>query len=391
MARMAPCPFATAAQEWRLPHCDVHPDPQVINYSVDRFHEPLVRAVLDVARPAAPHSDHLPSPLHRWRHPLPPSPMLLMAEWPLWRPRWLSLSSWPSEVQDAVKVFGCGAVAGALSRTATAPLDRVRTVLILQAASRSTVPMRKGMWAQLQRIYATGGWRAFYQGNGTNLLKIAPESAVRFTAFEYLRDHLHMCSIGSSSSVTVCHTTEKFVAGAAAGMLAQFVVYPLEVIKTRLAAAAPGYYTGILDCGRRAVRAGGMRVFYNGLGTSLIGMIPYAGVDLCVYTTLRDSLGPGPSPVALAGCGVVSALAAQVFSFPLGLVRNRLQAQGMSPDRPVLYLGMRDCLRQTFRHGGVRGLYDGLLPTLLKVVPATSLSYVVYEQCRVLLDVKPHK
>lgn len=45
----------------------------------------------------------------------------------------------------------------------------------------------------------------------------------------------------------------------------------------------------------------------------------------------------------------------------------------MAPDRPVLYAGLRDCLRKTYRSAGLRGLYDGLLPTLLKVVPGPGL------------------
>jgi solute carrier family 25 phosphate transporter 23/24/25/41 len=67
-----------------------------------------------------------------------------------------------------------------------------------------------------------------------------------------------------------------------------------------------------------------------------------------------------------------------VVTYPLALAKTKLQAAGM-PGHPARYTGLVDCLRQTVRDGGPRALYNGLLPNLLKAVPAISISYVVFE------------
>jgi solute carrier family 25 phosphate transporter 23/24/25/41 len=67
--------------------------------------------------------------------------------------------------------------------------------------------------------------------------------------------------------------------------------------------------------------------------------------------------------------------------YPLNLVRTRLQASGSS-GHPQVYTGLWDVVRKTHANEGIRGFYRGLLPTLAKVVPAVSISYVVYEHSK---------
>ena len=67
--------------------------------------------------------------------------------------------------------------------------------------------------------------------------------------------------------------------------------------------------------------------------------------------------------------------------YPLNLVRTRLQASGSS-GHPQVYTGMWDVANKTYAKEGIRGFYRGLLPTLAKVVPAVSISYVVYESAK---------
>eukprot|EP01012_Entosiphon_sulcatum_P010141 TRINITY_DN1586_c0_g1_i1.p1 TRINITY_DN1586_c0_g1~~TRINITY_DN1586_c0_g1_i1.p1 ORF type:complete len:480 (+),score=67.28 TRINITY_DN1586_c0_g1_i1:1404-2843(+) len=283
-------------------------------------------------------------------------------------------------------VFFCGGVAGAVSRTATAPLDRLKTLLVLQGSSTTTAGgTPRGLLPGLKAIYSEGGIRGFYRGNLTNVLKICPENGVKWIAFERFNAVLKNKKISENKKANSVLT--KFLAGSSAGMLSQFCVYPLECIKTRLSAAGTGYYTGILDCATKTLRIEGIPGFYRGLSPAMFGMIPYAGVDLTVYASLKEFYqrvhgNNEPSSLVLLGCGVTSCVTAQFFSFPLGLVRSRLQAQGMSPDRPVLYKGAIDCFRKTYQSKGIPGLYDGLGPTLLKVVPAAAISYVAYENCK---------
>lgn len=267
-----------------------------------------------------------------------------------------------------------GSVAGGISRTATAPLDRLKT---LMQASPPGQPSR-GMLAGLRSIYAEGGMGAFFRGNTANVLKIAPETSIKFISFDLLKG----CFARDRANVTV---TERFVAGGGAGAIGQVAVYPLEICKTRLAIAAPGVYAGLLDCLRSVVQREGMGALYKGLGTSVIGIVPYAGIDLAVNSAFKDvasrvysARGEEPGVSAVLACGMISSTMAMLMTYPINLVRTRLQASGM-PGTPE-YAGPLDVVRQAVRAGGLSALYQGLLPNLLKVLPATSISYAVYDR-----------
>lgn len=96
-----------------------------------------------------------------------------------------------------------------------------------------------------------------------------------------------------------------------------------------------GQYSGMLDAARKIYAGEGIRSFYRGYIPNVLGIIPYAGIDLAVYETLKkkylaqhtDHQGAPPIYLLLA-CGSVSSTLGQVCSYPLALVRTRLQAQG---------------------------------------------------------------
>ena len=282
--------------------------------------------------------------------------------------------------RSAAITFAAGAVAGAISRTATAPMDRLKVLLQANAGGGGGGAGGKGgggggIGAGLRAIYGEGGWRAFYRGNGTNVLKICPESGIKFFAFDFFKRAL-------AREPAAPTPAERFAAGSLAGALAQFAIYPLEITKTRLAVSAPGEYAGILDCVTAIARKEGFAAVYAGLGTSTAGIIPYAGTDLAVYSFLKDEYArrhPDTEPPisALLGCGAASSTAGQLVAYPMQLVRTRMQAQGI-PGMPT-YAGPIACARATVAAEGVRGLYRGLLPNFLKTLPAISISYAVFE------------
>ena len=88
---------------------------------------------------------------------------------------------------------------------------------------------------------------------------------------------------------------------------------------------------------------------------------------------------------------------AQVVSYPLALVRTRMQAQALhqrAPDGSLVlgqlkYRGMMDVFRKTLAHEGVRGLYKGMLPNLLKLAPAAGIGWFVFEETKLALGVDP--
>lgn len=226
--------------------------------------------------------------------------------------------------------------------------------------------------------HTTGTIRAWFRGNGANVLKIAPETALKLAC----NDRIKRAVAADPRAIT---PGERFVAGAAAGAVAQAAIYPLELVRTRLAVSPPGAYAGILDAARQVWVREGPRAFYRGIGPSLVGILPYAGVDIAVFELLKDKLvessGGRPPPASILAAGMVSSSIAQFASYPLALCRTRLQAQGRG-GAPLKYASAADVLRRAVEREGVRGLYKGVLPNLAKVAPAAGVSWFVFEEVK---------
>lgn len=179
-----------------------------------------------------------------------------------------------------------GACAGSVSRTATAPLDRLKVILQVQNSKQRISDTFRSMLKE-------GGWASFWRGNGINVLKIAPESAIKFMAYEqvkrYIRGQEHNRPMSiferfvGMYSVPIISFYDTFlcnqqvtdnnhplyyyflivviinIAGACAGCIAQTTIYPMEVLKTRLALRKTGEYTSMLDCAQKIYTREGKR------------------------------------------------------------------------------------------------------------------------------------
>ncbi|XP_078184459.1 mitochondrial adenyl nucleotide antiporter SLC25A25 isoform X2 [Callithrix jacchus] len=275
-----------------------------------------------------------------------------------------------------------GGGAGAVSRTCTAPLDRLK-VLMQVHASRSN---HMGIIGGFTQMIREGGARSLWRGNGINVLKIAPESAIKFMAYEQIKR-----LVGSDQETLRIH--ERLVAGSLAGAIAQSSIYPMEVLKTRMALRKTGQYSGMLDCARRILAREGVAAFYKGYVPNMLGIIPYAGIDLAVYETLKNAWlqryavnSADPGVFVLLACGTMSSTCGQLASYPLALVRTRMQAQASIEGAPEVT--MSSLFKHILRTEGAFGLYRGLAPNFMKVIPAVSISYVVYENLKITLGVQ---
>ncbi|XP_063288626.1 mitochondrial adenyl nucleotide antiporter SLC25A25 isoform X3 [Pelobates fuscus] len=274
-----------------------------------------------------------------------------------------------------------GGGAGAVSRTCTAPLDRLKVLMQVHASRSNNMSIVGGFTHMLRE----GGWRSLWRGNGINVIKIGPESAIKFMAYEQIKRF-----IGSDQETLGIH--ERLVAGSLAGVIAQSSIYPMEVLKTRMALRKTGQYQGMLDCGKKILLKEGVSAFYKGYVPNMLGIIPYAGIDLAVYETLKNAWlqryatsSADPGVFVLLACGTISSTCGQLASYPLALVRTRMQAQASVEGAPQS--SMSNLFKHIIKTEGAFGLYRGLAPNFMKVIPAVSISYVVYENLKLTLGV----
>ncbi|XP_076135028.1 mitochondrial adenyl nucleotide antiporter SLC25A24 [Alosa pseudoharengus] len=289
----------------------------------------------------------------------------------------------PDEFTEEEKTTGvwwrqlaAGAVAGAVSRTGTAPLDRMKVFMQVHSSKTNKISLAGGF----KQMIKEGGVTSLWRGNGVNVLKIAPETAIKFMAYEQYKKLL-----GQESGKVKPH--ERFMAGSLAGATAQTAIYPMEVMKTRLTLGKTGQYKGMLDCAKKILKKEGVKAFYKGYVPNIIGIIPYAGIDLAVYESLKnawlskyakDTANPGI--LVLLACGTISSTCGQLASYPLALIRTRMQAQATLEGAEQV--NMTKLVKKILEKDGMFGLYRGILPNFMKVIPAVSISYVVYEYMR---------
>ncbi|CEJ58313.1 hypothetical protein PMG11_06974 [Penicillium brasilianum] len=312
--------------------------------------------------------------------------------------------------------FIAGGIAGVISRTATAPLDRLKVYLIAQTGTKHTAiraakdgaPLAaagkasKSLAVALQELWRAGGIRSLFAGNGLNVLKVMPESAIKFGAYESAKQAL--ARFEGHNDPKQLRPTSQFLSGGIGGMVAQCFVYPLDTLKFRMqCSTVEGGLRGnklIIATAKKVVNANGIFGFFRGLPLGLIGMFPYAAIDLTTFEYLKRAL------VSRQACidhcheddvtlnnfwtgtiGAISGGFSASVVYPLNVMRTRLQAQG-TVLHPTTYSSITDVARKTLQTEGPRGFYKGLTPNLLKVAPAVSISYVVYENSKRMLGLK---
>lgn len=154
-------------------------------------------------------------------------------------------------------------------------------------------------------------------------------------------------------------------------------------------------YSGFADCLTQIAKTEGIGGLYKGLLPSLF-LVSHGAIQFAVYEELksaafqlRDFVHPlsrsnggtqenqGLSSAEITACGALSKLAASVVTYPSQVVRSRLQQRMES--RALQYTGVVDVLRKTVAREGIRGLYKGLVPNVMRVMPQSALTFLMYE------------
>src|SRR6185295_13525770 len=159
------------------------------------------------------------------------------------------------------------------------------------------------------------GLKGYFKGNGTNVLRAAPFSAIQFATYEALNRGLD-----SARGSEAPDAATKFATGAVAGAAATAATYPLDFVRARLACQGPaGKYRGIADALTRIPREeGGVSALYKGIKPTMASIASFNALKR--EATERGYTETHPVLTSL-GCGTTAGLVAQTLSFPFELVR----------------------------------------------------------------------
>lgn len=277
--------------------------------------------------------------------------------------------------------FLAGALGGAVGITCTCPLEVVKTRAQSAHADRSV-----STWRRFRAIVAEEGVTGLWRGLGPNLLGVVPARSIYFGCYTFFKEHLAPVLPGNLPA---------FVSAATSGCLVATTTSPIWMIKTRIqlqtgfsrraVAGAPGVegYTSYRDAVARIYAEEGVLGFYKGVSASYWGVsegaIQFAAYDF-LKRRMRASKGEELSKPELFGAAAVAKLFASSTTYPLEVVRTRLREQ-RDPvwSTTSRYRSVSHALRRIAREEGTRGLYGGLLPHLLRVVPNAAIMFLVVE------------
>ncbi|CAD8127889.1 unnamed protein product [Paramecium sonneborni] len=302
--------------------------------------------------------------------------------------------SYPQEKQQRKLTFWkCMVVttfSQAFSKTATAPLERMKLILQVSPILKCEDKIDR-TWLGIQQIYKTQGLYSFWRGNGLNVIKTIPNAAIRFTVYDKFK---HYVSEYRQKENYIRKVTNRLVAGFCTGLLNQIIHYPLEVLRVKLTVDMShcnktSMYSGFIDCIKKTYNFQGFSGFYQGFIISSCGIIPYLGISFLVHDQLRDYIPqqhkPDLSLIQLAkfiGIGSISTIIATALTYPIDTIRRRIQING-SLGALSAYVSFSDCVKK-MRKEGLISYYRGFWITLIRIVPAASIQFTCFDYLREL-------
>ncbi|XP_052499916.1 mitochondrial coenzyme A transporter SLC25A42 isoform X3 [Budorcas taxicolor] len=185
-----------------------------------------------------------------------------------------------------------GALAGALAKTAVAPLDR--TKIIFQVSSKRF--SAKEAFRLLYFTYLHEGFWSLWRGNSATMVRVVPYAAIQFSAHE---EYKRLLGSYYGFRGEALPPWPRLLAGALAGTTAASLTYPLDLVRARMAVTPKEMYSNIFHVFIRISREEGLKTLYHGFVPTVLGVIPYAGLSFFTYETLK-SLHRGTSPEASA-------------------------------------------------------------------------------------------
>jgi len=291
--------------------------------------------------------------------------------------------------------FAAGGISGAIAKTATAPIERVKLIIQTQDANPKVISGEvkpyNGIVDCFKRVSAEQGIGAFWRGNFTNVLRYFPTQAFNFAFKDTIKA---LFPKYSSKTDFGMFFLVNMASGGLAGAGSLTIVYPLDYARTRLASdvgSGAKTFNGLADCLVKTAKGpSGIMGLYNGFGVSVIGIIPYRGVYFGMFDSL---LGINPfkndesnllrlsSTFAIAQ---VTAITAGYASYPFDTIRRRLQMQSEKPKSEWLYAGTIDCFGKIMKKEGMNALFKGAGANALRTV-GSALVLVLYGEIKTMM------
>jgi len=293
----------------------------------------------------------------------------------------------PDQAVNPLISLAAGGISGAVSKTITAPLEKVKLAIQNQDSDPRILSgeMKRytGMGDAFKRHISELGPQSLWRGNFANCVRYVPTAAFNLAFKDNIKrlfpKYNKDTDFGKFAAAQVA-------SGAVAGGATNTLVYPLIYVRTVLGAdlGKEKKYNGMLDCLKKTVQSNGFLSLYNGIGPSTLGIVVYRGAQFGLQDTLK-AFNPYQKDFTAIGIGskfLVAQLAVSasgVISYPFDTMQRRLQIEASKPKGEQMYNGMSDCFAKILKTEGPGGFFKGALANVLRGTGA-ALVLVIYDE-----------
>eukprot|EP00088_Acartia_fossae_P069501 TRINITY_DN90_c0_g1_i1.p1 TRINITY_DN90_c0_g1~~TRINITY_DN90_c0_g1_i1.p1 ORF type:complete len:301 (+),score=107.89 TRINITY_DN90_c0_g1_i1:168-1070(+) len=266
--------------------------------------------------------------------------------------------------------FMLSGVAAGVSKTAAAPIERVKLLVQNQGEMIKQGRLDKpytGVIDCATRVLKTEGVYPFWRGNLANVLRYFPTQALNFAfkdtvkaAFKTPKDAPQYVKFGTN-----------IASGGVAGTMSLLFVYSLDFARTRLANDMKGkggerQFNGLVDVYVKTLKSDGIQGLYRGFVISAVGIFIYRGMYFGLYDSLKPLLlGENPGVAASFLLGWAVTITSGLLSYPIDTIRRRMM---MTSGGAVKYKNSLDCAVQIMKNEGFMSMMKGAGANILRGV-----------------------
>jgi len=269
-----------------------------------------------------------------------------------------------------VENFLLAGVAAGVSKTAAAPIERIKLLVQNQDEMIKQGRLDKpynGVLDCLRRVLATEGVYPLWRGNLANVLRYFPTQALNFA----FKDSIKAIFATPKDASAQRKFATNIASGGAAGTLSLLFVYSLDYARTRLAndnksKTGTRQFNGLIDVYVKTLKSDGIQGLYRGFTISAVGIFIYRGMYFGLFDTLSPIIVGKDGNVGISFLlGWAVTVTAGLMSYPIDTIRRRMM---MTSGGGVKYKGSVDCAMQIMKNEGFMSMMKGAGANILRGV-----------------------
>lgn len=271
-----------------------------------------------------------------------------------------------------VALFLAGGTAGALAKTCTAPLDRLKIIMQISSANQQTAAAKAaasgGLIPAFIAIGKSEGIKGYWKGNVPQVIRILPYSTAMLNSYEFYKQQFGGDQYRETGKLPVA---SRLMSGALAACTATLVTYPLDIIRLRLS-VDPNMTTMTQVC-KAIIKEEGAKAFFKGLPATCLSISPYSALNFCMFDLIKKAIPGEETAQTVATASFIATMLASGTCYPLDTIRRQMQLKSSS------YANVFDAGKAILARDGVGGMFRGFVPNVIKNAPNKSVQLTTFD------------